>query len=256
MKNIIILFTTLLCASCSAQKLEGIYYESQSTSFACIKSDSLALVYQRSEWDGLCYYYGTFNLIHDTIVLGENLLRHNNAIVDTIYTEYSGVEIQLYEQFPNIPIGKPTDHFDTFYHLTKDCRVWWNYQLDSKGTLFWRVQPNARAVDGIVQIPVETALRECSEDNEFLIKGYGFFTEQILELKPHTRYIIKQKDYNQNHRPMVPHEVPVRFDTKKNQIEITESATINDQPYRTFQLKHIGSAESCLGELRKRYPDL
>lgn len=252
----LIVFTTLLCASCATQKLDGVYYDSQSTSFACIKSDSIALVYKRSEWDGPCYYYGTYNLIRNTIVLGENLLRHDNAIVDTVYTEYSGIEIQLYQQYPDIAIGAPTDHFDIFYELTKDCRVWWNYQLDSKGALFWRVQPNARAVDGIVQIPMETALSECSEDNEFLIEGYFFFTEQILELIPHTRYVIKQKTYKQNIRPMVPQEVPVVFNARKNLIKITESSSINYQPKRTFRLKYIGPADSCLGELRRRYPDL
>ena len=256
MKNIIILITTLLCASCAVQKLDGVYYDSQSTSFACIRSDSVALVYKRSEWDDPCYFYGTFNRIHDTIVLGENLLRHDNAIVDTVYTEYSGIEIQLYELLPNIPIGAPTDHFDTFCELTKDIRVWWNYQFDSKWELFWRIQPNARAVDGIVQIPMETALSECSEDNEFLIKGYGFLTEQILELIPHTRYVIKQKTFNQNNRPMVPQEVPVVFNARKNLIGITESYAINYQPKRTFRLKYIGPADSCLGELRRRYPDL
>ena len=254
MKNIIILFVTLICASCVSQKADGLYCDSLSTSFATIKKDSIAIVYKRSEWDGPCYYYGTFKCIQDTIVLSENLLRHKNAVVDTLYTDYLGIEIQLFELLPNIPLGAPTDHFDTFYQLTKDCHVWWNYQLDSK--LFWKNQPNAKAIDGIIQIPIEVISDFYTIDKEFLIRGYGFFTEQILEMKPHTRYVIKQKNYNQNNRPMVPQEVPVVFNAKKNQIEITENSSINDKPYRTFQLKRIGKGNSCLGELRKRYPDL
>ncbi len=256
MKKIIILFITLVCSSCSTQRLEGVYFDNQSTSFACFKNDSIAIVYTRSVWDGSCYYYGTFNRRQDTIVLNENLIRHENAIVDTLYTDYPGIEIQLYELLPNIPLGAPTDHFDTFYQLTKDCRVWWNYQLDSKGALFWNNQPNVKSIDGVIQIPIETISDLNSIDKELLIRGYGFFTEQILEIKPHTRYVIKQKNYNQNNRPMIPQEVPVVFNAKKNWIEITESSSINDKPNRTFQLRHIGKGDSCLGELRKRHPDL
>lgn len=153
-------------------------------------------------------------------------------------------------------MGAPTDHFDTFYQLTKDCRVWWIYQLDSKGNLFWSSQPDIKTIDGIIQIPIEAVSDSYPIDKELLVKGYVFFTEQILEIKPHTRYVIKQKNYNQNNRPMIPQEVPIVYNPKNNQIEITESSSINYQPYRTFQLKHIGKGKSCLGELRIRYPDL
>lgn len=105
MKNIITIFVTLVCVSCSAQRLEGVYFDKQSTSFACIKNDSIAIVYKRSEWDGPCYFYGTFNRTQDTIVLNENLLRHKNAIVETLYTDYPGIEIQLYELYPDIPLS-------------------------------------------------------------------------------------------------------------------------------------------------------
>lgn len=255
MKKIIILIVSFVCASCSAQRLEGLFFDNQSTSFACIKKDSIAIVYKRSEWDGPCYYYGNFNRIHDTIVLDKNLLRHDNAIVETLHTDYLGIEIQFYELYPDIPLGAPVEQFSTFYQLAKNCCVWWNYESD-KRLLFWRNQPNAKTTDGLIQIPMETALNECSDNNEFLIKGYSIFTEQILELKPNTRYVIKQKNYNQTIRPMVPQEVPVVFNKKKNQIEITENSTINDEPFRTFQLKYVGKVDSCLGELRKRYPDL
>ena len=86
-----------------------------------------------------------------------------------------------------------------------------------------------------------------------------FFTEQFLEIKPNTRYVIKQKEqkvYNQNQRPMVPQEVPIVYNPKKYQIEIMDNTSVNNQLHRTFKLKHIGKSSSCLGELRKRYPDL
>ena len=255
-KIILLILITSFCFSCAVQKPRGLYYDEKSGCMACVHNDSIAIVYKRSEWDGPCYFYGTFNRTQDTIVLNENLLRHKNAIVETLYTDYPGIEIQLYELYPDIPLGAPTDHFDTFYQLTKDCRVWWIYQLDSKGNLFWSSQPDIKTIDGIIQIPIEAVSDSYPIDKELLVKGYVFFTEQILEIKPHTRYVIKQKNYNQNNRPMIPQEVPIVYNPKNNQIEITESSSINYQPYRTFQLKHIGMGKSCLGELRKRYPDL
>lgn len=255
MKIIIVLFFSSLFVSCVAQKPEGLYFDDQSTSFACIKNDSIAIGFKRSENDGLRYFYGTYTPNHDTIILGENLLRHENAIVDTMYTEYQGIEIQLYELFHGFNMGAPTEHDTIYYKLTEDSRVWWDYKFDSIGWVFSHNKPKAKSIDGIIQIPILiTPIK-----NEFLIKGYVFFTEQILEIKPNTRYVIKQKEqkvYNQNQRPMVPQEVPIVYNPKKNQIEIMDNTSVSNQPYSTFQLKHIGKGVSCLGELRKRHPDL
>ena len=255
-RNVVVLLATLFCASCAAQKPNGLYCDGNLYSVVCIKEDSISIGFKRSEWDGLLYYYGTFSRTNDTIILKSNVLKHKNAIVIAELTDYSGIEIQLFELHLNMPLGAPTNHISTYYELTKDFRVWWNYQLDKKGLLFWNSKPNAKAVNGLIQIPMDIASKECAVDNEFLIGGYGFFTEQILEIKPHVRYIIKQKTYKQNHRPMVPQEVPVVYNAKTNQIEITENSSINYEPYKTFKLKHVGEGESCLGELRKRYPDL
>ena len=252
---IILSIFILICASCTNQKPKGCYFDDCSTSFVCIKNDSIAIGFKRSISDGLCYFYGTYNQNHDTIKLDKNLLRHENASVDTIYTDYPGIEIQFYELYPKINLGAPTENYSTFYQLAKDCIVWWNYDLNKRG-FFFNNPPNIKTDDGIIQIPMDTALYHCSRNHEFLIHGYSIFTEQVLEIKPHTRYIIKQKDENQNHRPMYPLEGPIVYNTKKNQIEITESVSTNYQPPRTYQLKYIGSSDSCLGELRKIFPDL
>jgi hypothetical protein len=257
MKNsLLFILITFSCTSCFAQSVEGLYKDMLSSSFVCVKNDSISIAYKRSEYDGPCYYYGTYRIVNDTILLGGNLLRHKNAIVDTVYTDYSGFEIQLFEQYPDIPMGAPVNHFSTSFQQNMNFKVWWNYELDCKGLLFWRTQPNRTAIDGLIQIPIDTSLTHCSANEEFLIQGYGFFTEQCLEIRPHVRYVIKQKDYNQNYRPMVPQEVPVVYDSRKNQFEITESSTINNQPRRTFQLKYIGPTDSCFGELLKQYPNL
>jgi len=249
-----ILLVTISFSSCFAQCVEGLYKDTLSTTIVCVKNDSISIGYKRSEQDDLCYYYGTCHIRHDTIILDDNLLRHENAIVDTMYTDYPGIEIQLFEQYQDIPIGAPADRFSTFFLLTKNCSVWWDYQLDSKGRLFWQSLPDIKTNNGVIQLPIDTASYQNSK--EFLIKGYGFFTEQILEIKPHCRYIIKQKNYNQNYRPMIPQEVLIEYNVPKNQIEITGNSSVDNQSSKVYIMKYNGEVKSCLKELLKRYPDL
>lgn len=254
---IIVLFSTFLFSSCAAQKPKGLYQDEASGCFACIHHDSIAIGYKRNPSEKiLLYYYGTYSLEQEKLNLSKNSLRYENAIIEEVDTDYPGIEILLFEQQPFLAFGASTNIDSTYYELAKHCELFLEFDSLYRNVFKRGSKQNAITTDdGLIQIPMDTLSANIDEITDFFIIGCAnFFSEVRIIAQPHTRYVIKQKSLY--HRPMVPHEVPIRFDAKKNQIEITESATINDQPYRTFQLKHIGPAESCLGELRKRYPDL
>lgn len=177
-------------------------------------------------------------------------------VIEEEYTDYSGIEIQLYEQQPFLSLGAPTKVDSTYYQLANNCEVFTEFDSLYHDIFSRKDKPNTlKTENGLIQIPIETITFDNKEVFEFFIIGCAnFYSEVKITPTPHTRYIIKQKSLY--HRPMIPQEVPVKYDAKENQIEITESSTINNQPYRTFKLKHIGATNSCLEELRNRYPDL
>ena len=257
-KYYLILLVTLLFVSCAAQKPQGLYYDEKSGSFACIHHDSIAIGYKRNPSEKLLiYYYGNFTLTQGKVTLNKNILRYENMAIEEEFTDYSGIEIQLYEQQPFLALGAPTKDDSTFFQLANNCEVYLEFDSLYRNIFSKKGQLNALTTDnGLIQIPIATLLTmDRNNMVEFVIIGCtNFFSEVKISIIPHTRYIIKQKSLY--HRPMVPQEVPIKYNSEENQVEITENSTINNQPYRTFKLKHIGQTESCLGDLLKRYPDL
>ena len=156
MKNsLLFILITFLCTSCFAQSAEGLYKDMLSSSFVCVKNDSISIAYKRSEYDGPCYYYGTYRIVNDTILLGGNLLRHKNAIVDTVYTDYSGFEIQLFEQYPDIPMGAPVNHFSTSFLYVVVSNL---LPIFSSKTLIYREFKIKRALTSLFGIMSATKL--------------------------------------------------------------------------------------------------
>ena len=257
MKTIITLLTILLCASCMAQRPQGMYYDETSGCFACICQDSISISHMRTpSGKFLVYYYGNYTLEQGKMLLFKNNLRYENYIIEELYTDFSGIEIQLYEKHPFLAFGAPTKVDSTYAQLSNHFKVYFEYDSLYRKAFFDRSNTNAIITDnGLLQIPMESL--SVNEENivEFFILGCAnFFSEVIISAKPHTRYVIKQKSLY--HRPMVPQEVPIVYDPMKNQIEITESGSVNDQPPITYQLRYIGPSDACFGEFRKRFPDL
>ncbi len=253
----LLIVSTFLLASCAAQKPKGLYIDEKSGCFVCMNYDSIAVGYKRNPSEKLLYYfYGAYTLEQDKIILSNNSLRFGNSIIVEEYTDYPGIEIQLYELQPYLVLGAPNKHIDSvYYQLANLCEVYFDFDSFYDNIFYRKSKPSAKTSDGIIQIPMEKILSRNTNMIEFFILGCAnFFSEIKLVVKSHTRYVIKQKSLY--HRPMIPQEVPVVYNAQTNQIEITENSSINYEPYRTFKLKHVGEADSCLGELRKRYPDL
>lgn len=257
MKNTIILaFIILLFESCAMQKPRGLFLDEESGCFACINQDSISIGYKRESTEkGLVYYYGKYSLEQDKIILSNNELRYDNMVIEESFSDYSGIEIQLYEQQKYFVFGAPTTIDSTFYQLSNRVEVYFSFDPFYKDIFMQRRKPDAKTTNGLIQIPMKDFHTNNSNNIEFFIIGcYNFFSEVRITATPHTHYVIKQKSlYN---RPMIPQEVPIVYNPGKKQIEIKESSSTNYQPHQTFQLKRIGKSTSCLGELRKRYPDL
>ena len=107
-KILLLILITSFCFSCAVQKPRGLYYDEKSGCMACVHNDSIAIVYKRSEWDGPCYFYGTFNRTQDTIVLNENLLRHKNSIIWTISRYSFGSTNRSFRHVLSIDKGLPS----------------------------------------------------------------------------------------------------------------------------------------------------
>ena len=256
-KIILLLLITSFCFSCAVQKPRGLYYDEKSGCMACVHNDSIAIGYKRNPSEKfLLYYYGKYTLEQNHVVLSNNDLRYNNMIIEKKYTDYPGIEIQLYEQQELIVFGQTNKHDSIYYQLANRCEVYLDFDPFYQSIFTRKSKQKAITTDnGLIQIPMDTLTIKKDNTVDFFILGCAnFFSEVKITPSPHIRYVIKQTSLY--HRPMVPQEVPIVFNSKKNQIGITENSTINDEPYRTFQLKHVGKADSCLGELRKRYPDL
>ena len=120
----LIVFTALLCASCSTQRPEGVYQDEASGCFACIHHDSIAIGYKRNPSEKiLLYYYGTYSLEQEKLNLSKKSLRYENAIIEEVDTDYPGIEILLFEQQPFLAFGASTNIDSTYYELAKHCEL-------------------------------------------------------------------------------------------------------------------------------------
>ena len=254
-KNTIILAFIAICTSCVSQRPSGLYCCDKNGSCICINQDSISIFYEQSPNGLMQYYYGTFINKNDTIVLDDNLLKSNNAVIELSNTDYNGTEIQLYELFESFNLGAPTDKYTIYYDLSKGFDIFWNYNADCSSQLMWK-KANAKANDGLIQIPLDTIMKIDSTTHvKTLIRGYSFYTEQMLLFKPYLRYTIKQKSRSQV--PLVPQEMFIIYNKYFNQIDIItcEVFNSNSRCYRT-KLSYARDCPSCLEELRKRYPEL
>ena len=217
-KKIVLIITVIvsLCMCfCSPKPIEKMYVDAETQSFVCAQNDSLFIYHKTSDSYNSSYYYGAFKRVGDTLLLFDNLLKSSNALIDTEYTDYNGTEIQLQELYYNIVCGGDAED-SLYYRISQNSDLCWNYDKDYP--CGWRL-PDLETKDGIIKIPAETNLSDQDNCVELLIRGYNFYTEQCLELKPHTRYLIKQK--SKRKQPLVPKEYLFLNDDKNQTITIS-----------------------------------
>lgn len=185
-----IIFTVCSCAS---KPILGLYSDPAKKTLVNIQKDSIYVYYQIFNSDNYSYYYGTYRYANDTLFLSDNLMKSINAIIDTVYTDYPGTEIQLFELYKIFCLGcKEAKNEDSlYYELTTSSNLCWDYDKDFPDLM---CEPNLKANDaGLIQIPPRIRINKENEGTDLLIRGINFYTEQSLTLKPHVRYVIKQK---------------------------------------------------------------
>lgn len=189
---IILLSILFILYSCASKPIMGLYLDPTKNSFVNIQNDSISVYYQKNRSSNYSYFYGTYQYANDTLYLSDNLLKSTNAIIDTVYTDYSGTEIQLYELYVVFCLGcKEAKYQDSlYYELTTCSDLCWDYDKNFPGLWY---EPNLKAnEEGLIQIPPGTLNNNGNEEADLLIRGFSFYTEQRLALTPHVRYIIKQ----------------------------------------------------------------
>lgn len=236
--NIIILLLLLYTfCSCASKPLEGLYLDPTRKTFVNIQHDSISVYYQLFNSDNYSYYYGAYRCSDDTLFLYDNLLKSTNVVIDTVFTDYPGTEIQLYELYVALCLGcheeNKRDEDEFYYQPTKAFSLCWDYDKDFPA--LWR-EPNLKSdKDGLIQIPIETI--DTLEDHkaEMLIQGMYFYTEQRLCINPHVRYVIKQKSKYQ--WPLRKQEYYFVFDKKQKTI------SISPHPYRIVETNGVKGPE-------------
>ncbi len=234
--------------SCSNQQWERIpeciYSDVNTQSFVCIQNDSISIFLKEPLSDNASYFYGTYQRSNDTLYLSDNLLRSANAIVDTVYTDYPGTEIQLYELYVVSCLGcKEAKYQDSlYYELTTCSDLCWDYDKSFPGLWY---EPNLKANDeGLIQIPAGTLNNHENNGSDLLIRGMYFYTKQRLYLKPHVRYVIKQK--TKKGEPLELNEYYLVIDDEHKTI------TISPQPWRITVTNGVKSPNPIVLERRQK----
>ncbi|MBQ3710744.1 MAG: hypothetical protein II887_08575 [Bacteroidales bacterium] len=253
--NLIILFCALfIFYSCAPKPIMGLYLDPAQKTFVNIQNDSISVYYQKNRSSNYSYFYGTYQYANDTLYLSDNLLKSTNAIIDTVYTDYPGTEIQLYELYVVFCLGcKEAKYQDSlYYELTTCSDLCWDYDKNFPGLWY---EPNLKAnEEGLIQIPPGTLNNNGNEEADLLIRGFSFYTEQRLALTPHVRYVIKQK--SKYLWPLEKKEFYFVFDKERKTI------SISPHPYRVVETNGVKGPEtkvlewrhkssSCFAELKK-----
>lgn len=234
--------------SCSNQQWERMpecmYSDPNTQSFVCIQNDSISIVLKTPLSDNTVYFYGTYQRSNDTLYLSDNLLKSINVIIDTVYTDYTGTEIQLYELYKVFCLDcKEANNQDSLYYkLTKCSDLCWDYDKDFPKQ--W-LQPNLKANnEGLIQIPAGTLNNHENDGADLLIRGTYFYTKQRLNLKPHVRYVIKQK--TKKGEPLELNEYYLVFDDEHKTI------TISPQPWRITVTNGVKGPNPIVLERRQK----
>ena len=258
MKKLLFVLCICFAFNCAAQKPSGVYLDEKSNIFFAIKGDSISIGYGERFAPGSqsSFYYGNYKFEDGEMKLCKNLLNSRNSYVDTVYSVYEGVEILPYRMCLNYGLEKPDEDYILYYVVDPHSRIcleadetiprWTNFDDRSKMKFF--------ANDSIVRIGKEIINEMKDSIVACWIDCYQFSTVQRLKLKPHTRYVVKQK-YHSDHRLDIV-QVLIVYNSCDDMFYVTPSIYWISEGLPLHHLKRVGKCKSCLGELKKYYPDI
>ena len=181
-----ILIISVLCVSCATRKMDGLYSDDLSGCVTCIHHDSIAIGYKRVLSERLLFYYlGSYKLEQDKIVLSNNTLKYNNMIIEEVFTDYPGIEIQLFELVPDVVMGAPTRVDTTYYVLAKQCEIYFDFKPPYIEIFTGKHKPSFETKNGLIQIPLEVLHEDGEDAFEFFIMGCTNFFLRLELLLSH-----------------------------------------------------------------------
>lgn len=220
----------------------GLYVADGTDQFVCIKGDSISFNYTNRT--GFDYYYGTFHIDAKEIVLDKNLAWGHGCFITTETCDSQFMEFEIVDLSMNYGIGAVNKDTTVYKKKSQFVHVYSETEQISRNTH-----------DSIVRFKLGD-FKDYTKENRFYVSSTGLFDKVNLPIQFGTRYVIHDKyhlcqissltDYDRKDRNT--HFFHLR---KKNIILIK----INDGRKKTLKFKYKGNCESCLGELRKLYPD-
>ncbi|MCQ2319545.1 MAG: hypothetical protein MJZ90_11620 [Bacteroidales bacterium] len=234
MKKIIgIIISFTICMSCYAQKpRNGIYKESDG--YICV-SDTIIIMDIHTHRS---YFYGSYSIHDDEVVLGYNNLIGKNATINVEKCSQDSIEIKLICKYEII-----VEEADKYPRQSMRCIF---YSENTK-----RVDSRN---DGCIYIGYDANNNEFNID-EFYIQDYVqfLFADKFkIPLEYGTRYVISQK-YTASALFLNGDTSWVSFKVKRHgkRIEMYHKRT------KTKEIFHyVGECDSCLEEFSKQFPGL
>lgn len=235
------LFLLLNCVSQCQQNPCFVYKEVHDKGFACVKDDTISFVLPQGD-----YYYGTYHKQDSFICVHNNLLTNRNHFLETNKCDSSKMEIEITFLMKDYGYGH-VDHPDTNIYVEKAKRIVVFYDNDN--------QIRISDTTGIVSFDKkELYLLGDTLSCFIFVDGMNFRTEAVLPTSQGKRYNIIQKCYNMN--PFGTKQARPYTYTPNIYFKNNNKSIIFDYGDQLLEYFQVSLGQSCLGELRKRYPDL
>ena len=255
-----ILFVLCICCTinCMAQKPSGVYWDEKSNIFFAIKNDSISIGYGEPFAPGSqsSFYYGNYKFDDGEMKLCQNLLNGENAIVESDYVDFEGVEIVGYSLVRNFSMGAQLnkDDIQLFYCPARKVRACIDVDDTISELDILRLKELLYSEDGIIRISKEMIDELNNSTVNCWIDCFDYTAILSMEMKPHTRYSIKQlyvSDF-----PLDINQILIIYSKDNDTIYVTPSIYWSTEGFPLHHLKRVRDCKSCLGELRKHYPKI
>ena len=234
------LFLLLSCVSKCQQNSCLLYKEMNGKGFICVKDDTISFVLPQGD-----YYYGTYQKQDSLICVYNNLLANRNHYLETNKCDSLRMEIEMIFLMKYFGYGH-VDHPDTNIYIEKAKRIVVFYDNDS--------QIRISDTNGIVTFDKEELYLLGDTLSCFIfVDGMNFRTEVLLPASLGKRYSIRQKCYNMN--PFGTKQTRPYTYTPSIYYKNDNKTIVFNYGDKILEYFQVGIRQSCLGELRNRYPD-
>ena len=243
MKNLaFILLLTLSYVSRCQQNMCLLYKEAHGDGFVCIADDTISFVLSSGE-----YYYGACQIQDSLIVLQNNLLSNKNHHIEVSECDSTKMEIEMTFLAKHFGYGR-VNNPDTNTYTEKANRIIVFYDNDD--------QFKISDTNGVVSFTMDELMGLGDTLSCFVfVDGFPFRTEIRLPVSSGKKHTIQQKRYDMHPFGTIKGR-PYTYIFQTFFRRGKETIVFQYGNNQCVEFVYVGKGQSCLGELRKRYPDL